>query len=131
MPERQNFSSGGAREPLIGYSRSVRVGTQVFVSGCVAYGADGKLVGPGDLYAQTRQCIANIERGLALAGAELRHVVRTRIYVTEMDRWEEAGRAHGEAFGQIRPACTFLGVSRLVNPEMLVEIDADAVVHES
>ena len=128
MAQRQNFSSGGAREPVIGYSRSVRVGDQVFVAGCTAYGPDGKIVGPGDLYAQTKQVIANIERGLRLAGAELRHVVRTRIYVTDIDRWEDAARAHGEAFREILPACTFLGVTRLVNPEMLVEIDADAIV---
>lgn len=127
---RQNFSSGGKREPVIGYSRSVRVGQQVFVSGCVAYGTDGQLVGPGDMYAQTRQVIANVERGLQLAGAELRHVVRTRIYVTDVSRWEEAARAHGEAFGQVLPACTFLGVAGLVNPEMLVEIDADAIVED-
>ena len=126
--QRQNFSSGGKREPVIGYSRSVRVGNQVFVSGCTAYGPDGQLVGKGDLYAQTKQVIANIGRALALAGADLRHVVRTRIYVTDMDRWEEAARAHGEAFGRILPACTFLGVTRLVNPDMLVEIDADAVI---
>jgi enamine deaminase RidA (YjgF/YER057c/UK114 family) len=130
VARRQNFSSGGKREPIIGYSRTVRVGPQVFVSGCVAYGPDGELVGPGDMYAQARQCIANIRRGLELAGAELRHVVRTRIYVTAMDRWEEAARAHGEAFGHIRPACTFLGVSRLVNPDMLVEIEADAVLDD-
>lgn len=130
MTQRQNFSSGGAREPVIGYSRSVRVGECVFVSGCTAYGPDGTIVGTGDLYAQTRQVIANIENGLRLAGAELRHVVRTRIYVTDIDRWEDAARAHGEAFSQIRPACTFLGVTRLVNPEMLVEIDADAIVTE-
>jgi enamine deaminase RidA (YjgF/YER057c/UK114 family) len=115
---------------VIGYSRSVRVGQQVFVSGCVAYGTDGQLVGPGDMYAQTRQVIANVERGLQLAGAELRHVVRTRIYVTDVSRWEEAARAHGEAFGQVLPACTFLGVAGLVNPEMLVEIDADAIVED-
>jgi enamine deaminase RidA (YjgF/YER057c/UK114 family) len=127
---RQNFSSGGKREPVIGYSRSVRVGQQVFVSGCVAYGTDGQLVGPGDMYAQTRQVIANVERGLQLAGAELRHVVRTRIYVTDVSRWEEAARAHGEAFGKVLPACTFLGVAGLVNPEMLVEIDADAIVED-
>lgn len=130
MTKRQNFSSGGAREPVIGYSRSVRVGPQVFVSGCTAYGPDGQIVGKGDLYAQTKQVIANVENGLRLAGAELRHVVRTRIYVTDMERWEEAARAHGEAFGEIRPACTFLGVTRLVTPEMLVEIDADALIDD-
>ena len=130
MPQRQNFSSGGAREPVIGYSRSVRVGDQVFVSGCTAYGSDGNLVGKNDMYAQTKQVIANIENGLRLAGAELRHVVRTRIYVTDIDRWEDAARAHGEAFGKILPASTFLGVTRLVNPDMLVEIDADAVITE-
>jgi enamine deaminase RidA (YjgF/YER057c/UK114 family) len=130
VAERQIFSSGGAREPVIGYSRSVRVGPQVFVSGCTAYGPDGSVVGKGDMYAQTKQVLANVENGLRLAGAELRHVVRTRIYVTDIERWEDAARAHGEAFGQIRPACTFLGVSRLVNPDMLVEIDADAVIDD-
>lgn len=130
MTQRQNYSSGGAFEPIVGYSRSVRVGRQVFVSGCTGFGPDGKLVGKDDLYAQAKQVLANLENGLRLAGAELRHVVRTRIYLTDVDRWEEVGRAHGEAFGSIRPACTLVGVPRLIDPELTVEIEADAVVTE-
>ena len=130
MAQRQNFSSGGKAEPLIGYSRSVRVGNQVFVSGSTARGPNNEVVGPGDMYAQTKQVISNIERGLQLAGADLRHVVRTRIYVTDISRWQEVARAHREAFGDVLPACTFLGVTTLVSPEMLVEIDADAVVED-
>jgi enamine deaminase RidA (YjgF/YER057c/UK114 family) len=128
VAQRQNFSSGGAREPVIGYSRSVRVGDQVFVSGCTAYLPSGEIAGKGDMYAQAKQTLANVENGLRLAGAELRHVVRTRVYIVDMDHWEDVARAHGEAFSQVLPASTFLGVSRLVNPDLLVEIDADAIV---
>lgn len=130
MAERQNFSSGGTWEPIVGYSRAVRVGNQVFVSGCTAYGPDGQLVGKGDMYAQAKQVMANIERALKMAGAEPRQVVRTRIYVTDMSRWEEAGRAHGEMFSEIRPACTLLAVAGLVDPDLLIEVDVDAVVTE-
>ena len=130
MAERRNFSSGGKREPTIGYSRAVRVGPQVYVAGCTAYGPDGETVGVGDMYAQAFQTIKNVEQALALAGAELRHVVRTRVYMTDIDRWEEAARAHGEFFGEIRPASTFLGIDRLVTPDRLIEIDADAFVED-
>lgn len=130
MSERQNFSSGGRYEPIVGYSRAVRLGNQVFVSGCTAYGPDGNIVGKGDMYAQAQQTLRNVEAALRMAGAELRHVVRTRIFVTDLSRWEEAGRAHGETFGSVRPACTLLGVTGLASPDMLVEIEADALIVE-
>lgn len=128
MAQRQNFSSGGSFEPIIGYSRSVRVGDQVFVSGCAPYGPDGQIVGGRDMYAQARQSLDNVLRGLRLAGAEARHVVRTRVFMTDVSRWEEAGRAHGEVFGDIRPACSFLGIKELADPALLIEIEADAIV---
>lgn len=127
MPERQLVSSGSPYEPTIGFSRAVRVGDVVHVSGTVAW-RDGTIVGTGDMYAQTKQTLANIERALVEAGATLRDVVRTRIFVTDISRIDEAGRAHGEAFGDIRPAATMVEVSALARPEMLVEIEADAVV---
>lgn len=128
MTERHLISSGSPYEPKIGFSRAVHAGNTIYVSGTVAWGEDGKLVGPGDMYAQAKQTIANIESALAQAGASLGDVVRTRIFVTDISRLDEAARAHGEAFGEIRPASTMVEVSRLADAEMLVEIEAVAVV---
>ena len=128
MTERQLIPSGSPYEPIIGFSRAVRVGDTVYVSGTVAWGDDGKLVGAGNVYAQARQAIRNIEKALAQAGASLKDVVRTRVYLTDISRLQEAARAHGEAFGEIRPASSMLAVSALAEPEMLIEIEAIAVV---
>jgi len=128
MVERQRISSGSPYEPVFGYSRAVRVGNRVFVSGTVAWGDDGRVAGIGDMYAQAGQAIRNIEKALAEAGASLADVVRTRTFVTDITRFEEVARAHGEAFGEVRPAATLVAVTALVEPEMLVEIEADAVV---
>jgi enamine deaminase RidA (YjgF/YER057c/UK114 family) len=130
MAERRNFASGTPWEPVVGYSRAVRVGAQVWVAGTTATGEDGKVVGAGDAAAQTRQALANIERALKSAGAGMRHVVRTRIFVTDILLWEEIGRVHGEFFGAIRPVTTMVEVTGLVDPEMVVEIEADAFVHD-
>jgi reactive intermediate/imine deaminase len=126
--ERKRVSSVSPYEDVIGFSRAVRVGDLVFVSGTVAWGPDGKLVGKGDVYAQAKQTLANIEGYLREAGASLKDVVRTRIYLTDIGRWQEVARAHREAFGDVRPASSLLEISRLAEPEMLVEIEAVAVL---
>ncbi len=125
---RQLYSSGTSWEPVVGYSRAVRVDNRIWVSGTTSTGSDGAIVGKGDPYAQAKQAIANIERALVSAGAGLADVVRTRIYVTDMAHWQEIGRAHGEAFADILPASTMVEVSRLIDPDLLVEIEADAVI---
>ena len=128
MTERRRISSNSPYEEIIGFSRAVRAGDTVYVSGTVAWGEDGKLVGEGDVYVQARQALRNIERALIEAGASLSDVVRTRIYITDIDRWEEAARAHAEAFAAVKPAATMVEVSRLAEAAMLVEIEAVAVV---
>jgi reactive intermediate/imine deaminase len=128
VSERRRVSSNSPYEDVIGFSRAVRVGDTVYVSGTVAWGDDGRLVGEGDVYAQARQTLRNIERALGEAGATMADVVRTRIYLTDMGRWEEAARAHAEAFAEVKPATSMVEVSGLAEPAMLVEIEAVAVV---
>ncbi|HLM54991.1 MAG TPA: RidA family protein [Pyrinomonadaceae bacterium] len=126
MTERQRFSTGTKWEPIVGYSRAVRVGTRIYVTGTTATDEGGEVVGQGDAYAQAVQAIRNVERALVALGAGLGHVVRTRMFVTDIGRWEEFGRAHGEFFGEIMPATTMVEVSRLIDGRMLIEIEADA-----
>jgi enamine deaminase RidA (YjgF/YER057c/UK114 family) len=126
--KRQNISTGGAWEPIIGYSRAVRVGNVVYVSGTTATDAKGAIVGVGNPYQQTKQALANIATALGRAGARMEDVVRTRLFVTHIAEWEQIGRAHGEFFGKIRPTTAMIEVSRLVSPDMLIEIEAEAII---
>ena len=126
MPERRNLGSGGKWESIVGYSRAVRVGNRVYVSGTTAADNNGNVVGPNDAYAQTVRAILNVESALKHAGANLENVVRTRMFVTDISRWEEYARAHGEFFRDIRPCATMVEIRRLIHPDMLIEMEADA-----
>jgi enamine deaminase RidA (YjgF/YER057c/UK114 family) len=126
MKHRERYSSGAKWESIVGYSRAVRVGDRIYVTGTTATGEDSKIVGVGDAYAQTVRCILNIERALKHFDASLEHVVRTRMFVTDISRWEEYGRAHGEYFSEIMPATTMVEVSKLIDPDMMIEIEVDA-----
>ena len=128
MTEREQISSGAKWESIVGYSRAVKVGNRIYVTGTTALGDDGEIVGAGDAYEQARQCLLNIEKALKRLGAGFEHVVRTRMFVTDISRWEEFGRAHGEFFRDVMPATTMVEVSALIDPKMLIEIEADAEI---